>query len=67
MIIFLKKVWTVPLKNNFSQTLIDAFSQTIKTSKRIPNMLKTDDGNEYLNNIFKELLKENYERFSLLY
>ena len=43
---FSKFGWTIPLKNKYSQPLTDAFSQTMGTSKRKPNLLKTDDGKE---------------------
>ena len=42
--IFSKFGWTIPLKNNYAHSITDAFSQIIKTSRRKPNLLETDDG-----------------------
>ena len=60
--------WTIPLKNKFSQSITDAFSESIKSSNRKPNLLETDDGKEYVNKIFNELLNNNkikrYSRYT---
>ena len=65
---FSKYGWTTPLKNRYAQSKTDAFSQIIKTSKRKPNLLETDDGREYVNKIFNEFLNNNnikrYSRFT---
>ena len=62
---FSKFGWTIPLKNKYSQSITDAFSQIIKTSRRKPNLLETDDGKEYVNIIFNEFLKNhNIKRYS---
>ena len=45
--------------------ITDAFSQVIKTSRRKPNLLETDDGKEYVNKIFSEFLNNpNIKRYS---
>ena len=36
--------WSIPLKNKYAQSIRDAFSQIIKTSRRKPNLLEMDDG-----------------------
>ena len=60
--------WTIPLKNKFSQSITDAFSEIIKSSNRKPNLLETDDGKEYVNKIFNEFLNNNktkrYSRYT---
>ena len=56
---FSKFGWTIPLKNKYAQSITDAFSQIIKTSRRKPNLLETDDGKEYVNKIFKDFLNNN--------
>ena len=57
--------WTVPLKNKYAQSITDAFSQIIKTSRRTPNLLETDDGKKYVNKSFSELLNNhNIKRYS---
>ena len=62
---FNKFGWTIPLKNNYAQSITDAFSQNVKTSNRKPNLLETDDGKEYGNKIFNEFLnKNNIKRYS---
>ena len=35
---FSKFGWTIPLKNKYAQSITDAFSQIIKTSRRKPNL-----------------------------
>ena len=65
---FSKFGWTIPLKNKYAQSITDAFSQIIKTSRRKPNLLETDDGKEYVNKIFNEFLNTNmiksYSRYT---
>ena len=65
---FSKFGWTIPLKNKYAQSITDAFSQIIKTSRRKPNVLETDDGKEYVNKIFNEFLNNNkikrYSRYT---
>ena len=62
---FSKFGWTMPLKNKYAQSITDAFSQIIKTSRRKPNLLETDDGGEYVNKIFIEFLNNhNIKRHS---
>ena len=56
---FSKFDWIVRLKNKYAQSITDAFSQIIKTSRRKPNLLETDDGKEYVNKIFNEFLNSN--------
>ena len=62
---FSKFGWTIPLKNKYAQSITDAFSQIIKTSRRKPNLLETDDGKEYVNKNFSEFLNnQNIKRYS---
>ena len=57
--------WRIPLKNKYAQSITDAFSQSVKSSKRKPNLLETDDGKEYVNKIFNEFLnKHNIKKYS---
>ena len=56
---FSKFDWTKPLKNKYAQSIIDAFSEIIKSSNRKPNLLETDDGKEYVKKIFNEFLNNN--------
>ena len=62
---FSKFGWVKPLKNKYAQSITDAFSQIIKTSRRKPNLLETDDGKEYVNKIFSDFLDtNNIKRYS---
>ena len=62
---FSKFGWTIPLKNQNAQSIRDAFSQIIKTSRRKPNLLETDDDKEYVDKIFSEFLNShNIKRYS---
>ena len=65
---FSKFGWTIPLKDKFAQSILDAFSQIIKRSRRKPYLLETDDGKEYVNKIFNEFLNNNnikrYSRYT---
>ena len=65
---FSKFGWTVPLKNKFAKTVIEAFSNIINNSKRKPKLLETDDGKDFTNKMFIEFLKLNdikrYSRYT---
>ena len=65
---FSKFGWNIPLKNTYAQSITDTFTQIIKTSKRKPSRLETDDGKEYVNENFNEFLNNNkikrYSRYN---
>ena len=56
---FNKFGWTIPLKNRYAESITDALPQIVKTSKRTPNFLGTDDGKEYVIKIFNEFINKN--------
>ena len=56
---FSKNGWTVPLKNKNAQTIKDSFENILTISKRSPNLIETDRGKEFYNNIFQEFLNKN--------
>ena len=60
--------WTVPLKNKFAKTVTEEFSNIINNSERKPKLLETDDGKEFTNKMFIDLLKLNdikrYSRYT---
>ena len=56
---FSKYGWTVPLKNKNAQTIKDSFEYIIINSKRKPNLIESDRGKEFYNNIFQNFLNEN--------
>ena len=65
---FSKYLWAIPLKNKYSQTITNEFSNIITTSKRKPLKLESDRGTEFYNNIFQNLLKskniQHYSRYT---
>ena len=56
---FSKYGWTVPLKNKNAQTIKDSFETILISSKRKPNLIETDRGKEFYNNIFQDFLNKN--------
>ena len=66
---FSKNGWTVPLKNKNAQTIKDSLENILTNSKRKPNLIETDRGKEFYNNIFQDFLNKNnmklYSRNSL--
>ena len=60
---------TEPLKNKNPQTIKDSFENILIKSKRSPNLIETDRGTEFYNNIFQDFLNKNdiklYSRNSL--
>ena len=51
--------WTIPLKNKNGQTIKDSFENILINSKRSPNLIETDRGKEFYNNIFQDYLNKN--------
>ena len=56
---FSKFGWTSPLKNKNAQTIKDSFEKIIISSKRKPNLIESDRGKEFYNNIFQDFLNKN--------
>ena len=56
---FSKFFWTIPLKNKNAQTIKDSFENILINSKRKPNLIESDRGKEFYNNIFQNFLKKN--------
>ena len=62
---FSKYGWTMPLKNKNAQTIKDSFENILINSKRSPNLIETDRGKEFYNNIFQVFLnKKNIKLYS---
>ena len=65
---FSKYLWAIPLKNKYSQTITNEFSNILTTSKRKPLKIESDRGSEFYNSIFRNLLKskniQHYSRFT---
>ena len=56
---FSKYGWTIPLKNKNAQTIKDSFENILTNSKRKPNLIESDRGEEFYNNIFQDFLNKN--------
>ena len=65
---FSKYLWAIPLKNKYSQTITNEFSNILSTSKRKPLKIESDRGTEFYNIIFQNFLKikniHHYSRFT---
>ena len=66
---FSKFGWTIPLKNKKALTIKNSFENILISSKRKPNLIESDRGKEFYNNIFQDFLNKNniklYSRNSL--
>ena len=47
------------MKNKYAQSITDAFSQIVETSRYKLNLLETDDGKEYVIKNFNQFLNSN--------
>ena len=56
---FSKFGWTIPLKNKNAQTIKDSFENVLIISNRKPNLVESDRGREFYNNIFQDFLNKN--------
>ena len=56
---FSKYGWTIPLRNKKAQTIKESFENFLISSKRSPNLIESDRGKEFYNNIFQDLLNKN--------
>ena len=65
---FSKYLWAMPLKNKYSQTITNEFSNILTTSKRSPVKLDSDRGTEFYISIFQNFLKskniQHYSRYT---
>ena len=65
---FSKYLWAIPLKNKYSQTITNEFSNILTTSKRKPIKLESDRGTEFYNSILQNFLKvkniHHYSRYT---
>ena len=65
---FSKYLWGIPLKNKYSQTITNEFSNILTTSKRKPLKIESDRGSKFYNSIFLNFLKNknihHYSRFT---
>ena len=55
---FSKYAWVVPIKDKKGTSIVNAFKKII-SEKRKPNEIRVDEGSEFYNKSFKDLLKIN--------
>ena len=65
---FSKYLWAIPLKNKYSQTITNEFSNILIKSKRKPVKIEPDRGSEFYNSVFQKFLKakniHHYSRYT---
>ena len=65
---FSKYLWAIPLKNKYSQTITNDFSNILTKSKRKPIKIESDRGTEFYNSILQNFLKskniQHYSRYT---
>ena len=61
---FSKFGFTIPLKKN-SRTIKDSFENVLINSKRKPNLIESDRGKEFCNNIFQDFYNKTISKFIL--
>ena len=65
---FSKHLWAIPLKNKYSQTITNEFSNILTKSKRQPLKKESDRGTDFYNSIFQNFLKskniQHYSRYT---
>ena len=62
---FSKCGWTIPLKNKNGIIIKNSFENILISSKRKPNLIESDRGKEFYNNIFQDFLnKYNIKLYS---
>ena len=59
--VFSKYAWAIPVKNKSADEIVRAFSEIIKDKK--PELVQSDEGKEFLNKKFQDLLKQNAINF----
>ncbi|XP_030745082.1 uncharacterized protein LOC115874127 [Sitophilus oryzae] len=66
---FSKYLWTKPVKSKSAPDITKAMEIILKSSNRIPKKLVSDNGKEYYNSQFQNLMKkykiQHYSTFSL--
>ena len=61
-------MWSVPLRNKYSPTITNEFSNNLTTSKRKPLKIESDRGTEFYISIFQNFLRskniQHYSRYT---
>ena len=68
IVIYTFYLWAITLKNKYSQTITNEFSNILTTSKQKLLKIESDRSTEFYNSIFQNLLKtktfQHYSRFT---
>ena len=63
--LFSKYAWVIPIKDKKGTSIVNAFQKIISEGQRKPNKIWVDQGSEFYNQSFKDLLKiNNIEMYS---
>ena len=57
--LFSKYAWVVPIKDKKGTSIVNAFKKILSDSNRKPNKTWVDQGSEFYNKSFKDVLKIN--------
>ena len=57
--VFSKYAWVVPLKDEKGVTIVNAFQNILNNSKRKPNKIWVDQGSQFYNTYFRNMLEHN--------
>ena len=62
-----KYLWVIPLRSKSAETVLEAFKSILKSSKRKPLTVQSDEGKEFVNHQFKSFLKKIHIKFFFTY
>ena len=57
--LFSKYAWVIPIKDKKGTSIVNAFKKILSDSNRKPNKTWVDQGSEFYNKSFKDVLKIN--------
>ena len=57
--LFSKYPWVIPIKDKKETSILNAFKKILSDSDRKPNKIWVDQGSEFYNKSFKDILKIN--------
>ena len=57
-------LWAIPLRNKFSKTITEEFSNILTKSRRKPLKIESDREAEFYNSIFQNFIKKNIHHYS---
>ena len=61
--VFSKYVWVIPLKTKTGAALVTAFKKILESGRK-PQKIQTDQGTEFFNKHFKDLMKEEIQLYN---